>query len=101
MPAGFGDTFTLTLLTDDPVLAVEADRAGVQRIGVDLETLGKAAHQRGHDTRLSSHTWNDLAVLGAVVHRAKLFVRINPIHHGTEQEVELALALRADVLMLP
>jgi hypothetical protein len=101
MAASFGDAFTLTLLTDDPGLAVEADRAGVQRIGVDLETIGKAARQRGHDTRLSTHTWDDLDVVGRVVARAGLFVRVNPIHDGTDWEVERALALRASVLMLP
>jgi hypothetical protein len=101
MAASFGDAFTLTLLTDDPALAVEADRAGVQRIGVDLETIGKAARQRGYDTRLSTHTWDDLNVVGAVVLRAGLFVRINPIHDGTDWEVEQALALRASVVMLP
>lgn len=101
MAASFGEAFTLTLLTDDPDLAVEADRAGVQRIGVDLETIGKAARQRGHDTRLSTHTWDDLDVIGGVVRRAGLFVRVNPIHDGTDREVERALASRAGVLMLP
>jgi len=101
MDASFGEAFTLTLLTDDPHLAVEADRAGVQRIGVDLETIGKAARQRGYDTRLSTHTWDDLDVMAGVVCRAGLFLRVNPIHDGTDQEVERALASRARVLMLP
>ena len=101
MAASFGEAFTLTLLTDDPDLAIEADRAGVQRIGVDLETIGKAARQRGHDTRLSTHTWGDLDVVGGVVARAGVFVRVNPIHDGTDREVERALASRASVLMLP
>ena len=72
MGAAFGDTFTLTLLTDDPLLARQADRAGVQRIGVDLETLGKAARQRGHDTRISSHDWDDLGVIAGSIRRASL-----------------------------
>lgn len=101
MVASFGDAFTLTLLTDDPDLAVQADRAGVQRIGVDLETIGKAARQRGYDTRLSTHTWDDLDVVAGVVRRTGLFVRVNPIHDGTDREVERALASRASVLMLP
>src|SRR5688572_11668281 len=101
MAASFGGAFTLTLLTDDPHLAGEADRAGVQRIGVDLETIGKAARQRGYDTRLSTHAWDDLDVLRGVVSRAGLFVRVNPIHDGTDREIERALASRASVLMLP
>ena len=101
MPAGFGDAFTLTLLTSESSLAREADRAGVQRIGVDMERLGKMARQRGHDCRISAHTWDDLAAVGEVVQAARLFVRVNPIHDGTEREVEIALGLRASVLMLP
>ena len=101
MAASFGEAFTLTLLTDDQDLAVEADRAGVQRIGVDLETIGKAARQRGYDTRLSTHTWDDLGAVGNVVCRAGLFVRVNPLHDGTDREVERALVSRASVLMLP
>ena len=101
MALSFGEAFTLTLLTDDPALAVIADRAGVQRIGVDLESIGKAARQRGYDTRLSTHTWDDLDVVGGAIRRARLFVRINPIHDGTDLEVERALAAGAGVLMLP
>ena len=40
-------------------------------------------------------------MIGAVIRHASLFVRINPIHPGTPQEVELALSLCAKVLMLP
>lgn len=37
----FDNVFRLTLVTDDPVLAATADRAGVDHIGPDLEHLGK------------------------------------------------------------
>jgi citrate lyase beta subunit len=97
----FGSAFCLTLLTDDPLLARRADRAGVQRIGVDLETLGKAERQAGHDTRLSRHDWDGLARVGAVLERAELFVRLNPLHEGSADEVERALALGAEIVMLP
>jgi hypothetical protein len=99
--ADFGHDFRLTLITNDPQLALEADHAGVNRVGVDLEHLGKTERQAGHDARISPHGWNDLSTIGRVVHRADLFVRINPIHAGTESEVETALRLGATVLMLP
>jgi hypothetical protein len=98
---GFGDSFCLTLLTDDPALAAIADRAGVDRIGLDLERLGKAERQAGEDTRLSEHRIEDLGLVGAAIRRAALFARLNPIHDGTRAEVETALAHGAKVLMLP
>jgi hypothetical protein len=98
---GFGDRFKFTLLTDDPLLAAKAERAGVERIGLDLERLGKAERQAGEDTRLSDHRITDLKVIGAAIRDAALFARLNPIHDGTRDEVESALAFGADVLMLP
>jgi citrate lyase beta subunit len=94
-------TFQLTLLTSDTRLAREADRAGVTRIGVDLESLGKAERQAGHDTRLSKHGWTDLQAICAVLDRANAFVRINPLHEGTRAEIETALSIGAGVIMLP
>ena len=98
---GFGEDFCLTLITNEPALASHADRAGVDRIGIDLEYLGKAERQSGQDTRLSRHHWEDLSRISQCFHRADSFVRLNPIHAGTEAEVETALELGARVLMLP
>ena len=39
--------FRLTLWTADAALAARADAAGVDRIGVDLDRLGKAERQAG------------------------------------------------------
>ncbi len=99
--AAFGDDFRLTLITDDAAVAAQADQAGVDRIGIDLERLGKTERQAGHDTRVSAHSFDDLARIAPSVQQADLFVRINPIHAGTTEEVETALDLGASVLMLP
>jgi len=97
----FGEDFCLTVLTDDPALAAVADAAGVNRIGIDIETLGKAERQAGWNTRIERHDWDGLAAVARVVRRAELFVRVNPIHPGTPAEIETALELGARVLMLP
>ncbi len=97
----FGDAFRLTLITNDPALAANVDGCGVERIGVDLETLGKAERQAGENTRLSGHTIEDLAVIAASLRRADLFVRVNPLNAGTAAEVEAVLSQGAQVLMLP
>ena len=97
----FGDRFRLTLLTADPRRAELAGRAGVDRIGIDRERLGKAGRQAGQDARISLHDWPDLRAIAPVAGRADLFVRINPLHSETRVEVETALQLGAQVLMLP
>jgi len=99
--AAFGDAFRLTLLTDDPQLAATADHAGVDRIGVDLERIGKAERQAGEDTRMSQHDWDDLVAIARVRRRAELFVRINPVNPATGDEIETALRAGAQVIMLP
>ena len=97
----FGDCFRLILLTDDPVLAAEADRACVTRIGIDIERRGKAERQAGHNTRLSQHDWPHLEAIAPVLRSARAFVRINSIHDGSSAEVETALSCGAQSIMLP
>lgn len=97
----YGETFRLTLLTHDPALAAEADGAGVARIGVDIDRLGKAERQADLRSRHSTHVITDLERLRPVVRNADLFIRVNPLHSGTPQEVEEALCLGATAIMLP
>jgi hypothetical protein len=97
----FGERFRLTLLTIDPGLAQRAEDWGVERIGLDLERLGKLERQEGEGLRLSDHRLEDLIGLAKVVKRARLFVRINPIHPGTVDEIEAVIGAGAQVLMLP
>ena len=92
---------TLTLWTNDPQRAAWADRAGVDRIGIDLETIGKACRQQGLPTWTTSHSLGDLDRLRPVVRRAKLFVRANPLQSSSGEEIEALLALGVDVVMLP
>jgi 2-keto-3-deoxy-L-rhamnonate aldolase RhmA len=98
MPAAF----TLTALTTDPAVIRAADVAGVDRIGIDIERLGKHLRQDpAEGLRFSDHSLDDLAAVAANVRRAEIFVRVNPLHAGTREEVERALSLGARVLMLP
>lgn len=99
--ARFGDEFRLTLITNNPVLAAEAEAAGVDRVGVDLERMGKAERQAEEDTRLSEHRLDDLPVIARSLARADLFVRLNPLNPGTPLEMETSLRFGAKVLMLP
>ena len=95
------DHVVLTLWTNDPSTARSADAAGVDRIGVDLERVGKAERQAGLGTWISPHSVDDLARLRPAVAHGRLFARVNPVHAGSGDEVESALAAGAEVLMLP
>ncbi len=104
MPSGEAPTerFVLTALTADPARAQACDGAGVDRVGVDIERLGKRERQ-GHiaDARISSHTIDDLAVIAPLLHHAAAFIRVNPMHDGSAAEIERALAAGARTIMLP
>src|SRR5687767_8291754 len=70
----------LTLWTDDPAVASAADRAGVDRIGPDLERLGKRERQPDPTFWLSPHGEESLPQLRRSIGRGALFARTNPPH---------------------
>ena len=91
----------LSLITDDVALAAEAERAGIDRIMIDLEREGKAERQAGRKLFQSSHRLESIAPLKAALERASVMVRINPLSARTPQEVDAVIAAGADVIMLP
>jgi 2-keto-3-deoxy-L-rhamnonate aldolase RhmA len=97
----FAQDFVLTLWTDDPRLAAIADRAGIQRVGLDLETDGKAERQRGLGTWISPHRIERVPAIRESLRNSRLFARVNPLHRGSREEVERLLDLGVQVLMLP
>jgi 2-keto-3-deoxy-L-rhamnonate aldolase RhmA len=93
--------FTLTLFTNDPEVAKQADQAGIDRIGPDLEIIGKVQRQGHLDTRISHHTIDDFVKIRACLQHAHAFARVNPIHPQSALEIHRLLDLGAEVLMLP
>jgi hypothetical protein len=96
-----GADVVLTLWTSDPGLAARADAAGVDRVGIDLDRIGKADRQRGLRTWISQHREDDLHGVRKALTRAALFARTNPPHPGTHDEIDRLLGKGVDVLMLP
>ena len=98
---------TLMYITNNPAIAEIAQTAGVDRIWVDMEYIGKEERQGGLDTVKSRHTIADICKIRPVVTTSELLVRVNPIHNavdqylGTEEEIEQTIAAGADVVMLP
>ena len=94
-------------ITNKPQIAEIAESAGVDRIFVDMEYIGKADRQGGMDTVQNHHTLEDVKTIAQTIKKAKLLVRINPIHEkskdyiSSEEEIDRAIKNGADILMLP
>ena len=82
-------------------LARAADAAGIDRIGPDLERLGKRERQRGLGTWISPHGAECLPAMRGALSRARLFARLDPLNPGSRDQVERALEGGAEVLMQP
>jgi len=88
-------------ITNDTTLAGRCDALEGMRLFVDLERHGKAERQAGRNSFLSTHVLDDVGRIKAVLRRARLMVRVNPLHAGSAAEVDAVLAQGADWLMLP
>ena len=89
-------------ITNNPEVAKIAEKYSVDRIWVDLEQIGKKERQGGMDTVQSMHSVEDVRkIRNSIVGKAKLQVRVNPIHHGSQNEIERVIAYGADIIMLP
>lgn len=92
----------LMYITNDPAVARVAVDAGVDRIFIDMEVLGKAERQGGMDTVQSHHVPADIAaVRSAIGDRAEIMARVNPLNPDSQAEINAAVANGADVIMLP
>ena len=97
----------LMYITNKPAVAEIAEASGVDWIFLDMEFIGKDARQGGFDTVQNHHTVNDIANIKAAVKKAKVLVRVNPIHKAlpdypsSKDEIDASIAAGADILMLP
>jgi citrate lyase beta subunit len=87
----------------DPARAAAVVDAGAAGVILDWERRGKARRQRGQDTQINEDTAADLAaVRSAVPHRpGRVLCRVNGAGPWTAQEVQLAVDLGADEVLLP
>ena len=92
---------TLMYITNNPQIAEIAQKAGVDRIWIDMESLDKELRQGGMDTVQSSHTIDDIKKIRPVVTTAELQVRINHMNDNSKDEIEKVIEAGADVIMLP
>lgn len=98
---------TLMYITNNEVVADIAQRAGVDRIWIDMEYIGKEERQAGMNTVKSHHTIEDIVRLRPIVKTSQLMVRVNPLHEATreycssQEEIENTIRAGAEVIMLP
>lgn len=91
----------LMYITNRPEIAEIAENAGVDRIFIDLEQIGKAERQEGMDTVQSLHSLDDIKKVKSVLSKAELLVRSNPIHEGSREEIDTIIENGANIVMLP
>lgn len=92
---------TLMYITNDPAIALIAEKNGVDRIWVDLETLGKEQRQKGFNSVKSHHTIEDIRVISPLLTKAEMLVRVNPINPESKKEIDEVIVAGADMIMLP
>lgn len=91
-----------TMIIDNDVTHVPIyEYAGVDRLFVDLEILGKEKRQPNNNTVISKHTVGDIAKVKSVLHGTELLVRVNPIHDNSGNEIDSVIENGADIIMLP
>lgn len=94
-------------ITNKPAVAKIAEQAGVDWIFLDMEFIGKDARQGGLDTVQNHHTIQDVANIRKAVNKAKVLVRVNPIHDAlpdypsSEDEINASIEAGADIVLLP
>ncbi len=97
----------LMYITNRPDVAKIAESAGVDRIFVDMEYIGKDDRQGGMNTVQNHHTIDDIKRVRQAIVSAQLLVRVNPIHEATDdycssrEEIDDSIEAGADILMLP
>ena len=97
----------LMYITNRPDIAQIAESAGVDRIFVDMEFIGKDKRQGGLDSVKNHHTVDDVKKIRSVLKKAELLVRVNPIHEASseycssKEEIDAVIEAGADIVMLP
>ena len=97
----------LMYITKDPQVARIAEDAGVDRIFLDMEYIGKSKRQVRRNSLINHHTPEDVAIIRDTVSKADVLVRVNSIHEAgsgygsSAEEIEAVIRAGAQFVMLP
>lgn len=88
-------------ITNNPKVAKVAEENGVDRIFIDMEVLGKEERQKNMNSVKSNHTFSDVENIKKALTTSDVLVRVNPIHNGSQEEIDKVIVCGADIIMLP
>lgn len=91
----------LMYITNDIEVAKIAQKYGVDRIWIDLETLGKEERQGHIDSVKSNHSIEDIKKIKPLLNTSEMLVRVNPINDRSIEEINQVIEAGADMIMLP
>jgi HpcH/HpaI aldolase/citrate lyase family. len=93
--------FKLFFITNRVDIALVAEKAGIDRIWVDLETLGKEQRQKNLDSVKSKHTVENIKAISKELTTSEMLVRVNPWNNNSINEIDEVINAGADIIMLP
>lgn len=91
----------LMYITNQLDVALIAEKYGVDRIWIDLETIGKEERQKGLNTVKSQHTVDDIRKIKPHLTTSEMLVRVNHLYDGSVSEINDVIDAGADIVMLP
>lgn len=91
----------LMYTTNNPDVALVAQKYGVDRIWIDLEKFGKEERQHGLNTVKSQHSVEDIKKIKSLLTTSEMFVRINHWNKNSATEIDNVINAGADIIMLP
>lgn len=91
----------LMYITNDADIALLAEKYGVDRIWIDLETIGKEERQKGRDSVKSHHTIADIRKISHLLTKSKMMVRVNPWNENSVREIDEVINAGAEIVMFP
>lgn len=91
----------LMYITNRLDVALIAQKYGVERIWVDLETIGKEDRQKHQNSVKSHHKVSDIANIAPHLTTSQMMVRINHWNSHSTDEIEAVIAAGAQIIMLP
>jgi len=92
--------FDLLLFSVIPTVINEALAGGIRTVIVDLEKRGKQTRQKGYDTQINEHFFEDIYTVKSNT-AARVITRINPCWQDSQNEIDQALAFGTDEILLP
>ncbi|ADY12201.1 aldolase/citrate lyase family protein [Sphaerochaeta globosa] len=91
----------LMYITNNPKIALIAEQNGVDRIWIDLETLGKEERQKGINSVKSNHSISDISSISKILTSSELLVRVNPWNEDSVLQINQVIDAGAELIMLP